>query len=247
MHHMTLENERWIDQLASVERDQHRLLAAESLQSTQVVGDGRGVSVIAQPVVPRCPRLRADGQQRFIAVEHHVIGGVWNACKHVTFDLVRILHDRQRLIRVTGQNDVVEMNGVTPGERDPSTSDSRDTASTDRSPPRKPVRREHGLDVGPGSAPDRSPDGPPTQLQHPVVGHEAATRTRRGTNRNHGWNMTTSMTRWAAGSVRGPGDRCDGRTPCTERTCGRTRVIRQGPGGDAIEPKNAQQHLPVGR
>ncbi len=99
-----------IDRRGSIERDDKGFGRFDPLQQVHAVADRTRLAGVArQPGVPRRPGLAAHRQHAGIGMQHCVVGLVGHCAENRALTLVRIGQQRQRLIAVAGEHDMIEM------------------------------------------------------------------------------------------------------------------------------------------
>ena len=106
---------RRVDRLGAVQGDTEVAVGVEALQVVHVVGDGAQRLGLAQQVkVPRRARAAAAREQGGVGVQHRLVVLVGDRAEHLALAPGGVAQQRERLVGVGGDHDLVEALGVPP-------------------------------------------------------------------------------------------------------------------------------------
>ena len=134
-----------------------------------VAGFGSGEQV----VVPARPRAPAPGQHPDIGVEHRLVGLIRDRAEDLVLTIAGIAQQRQRLIRMGRQDDLVEALCLTTTRLDQHVIRvARDGIDRRAQPQPLGEGPDQRLDVPSGAPTDRPPGRPVPERQHAVIVEE---------------------------------------------------------------------------
>ena len=137
-------------------------------------------AVLEQVVVPARPRAPALREQARVGVEHGLVAAVRDRAQQLVLAVAGVGEQRQRLVGMGGEDDLVEPLRLTAGGRDGhAVRMALDRAHRRGEPqPHAPVARDR-VDVARRAAGDGAPARPPAEAEHAVVVEELGEEARR--------------------------------------------------------------------